>query len=124
MSLSQNISPSGSSNGMSNEVTAYLNISSAAVEDGGEYTCLASNQAGQVAHSARLNIYGNIQLTFSSNYRALIIYQSFINYLYIIKGLPYIRPIPKVTAVAETDVSIKCPAAGYPLMDVVWNKGD
>ena len=60
MSLSQNISPSGSSNGMSNEVTAYLNISSAAVEDGGEYTCLASNQAGQVAHSARLNIYGNI----------------------------------------------------------------
>ena len=43
---------------MSSEVTAYLNISSAAVEDGGEYTCLASNQAGQVAHSARLNIYG------------------------------------------------------------------
>jgi hypothetical protein len=45
--------------------------------------------------------------------------QQFIN----LKGLPYIRPIPKVTAVAETDVSIKCPAAGYPLMDVVWNKG-
>jgi hypothetical protein len=56
MSLSQIVSPSN--NGMSSEVTAYLNISSAAVEDGGEYTCLASNQAGQVAHSARLNIYG------------------------------------------------------------------
>ncbi len=117
MSLSQNISPSGSSNGMSSEVTAYLNISSAAVEDGGEYTCLASNQAGQEAHSARLNIYGILTIH-------QIIVQLSINYLSIMKGLPYIRPIPKVTAVAETDVSIKCPAAGYPLMDVVWNKGD
>ena len=60
MSLSQTISPGirGAGGSSSNEVTAYLNISSAAVEDGGEYTCLASNQAGQVSHSARLNIYG------------------------------------------------------------------
>lgn len=42
----------------SGETTGYLNISNAQVEDGGEYTCLARNQAGEASHSARLNIYG------------------------------------------------------------------
>ena len=40
------------------EVISYLNISSARVEDGGEYTCLVKNKAGQAVHSSRLNVYG------------------------------------------------------------------
>ena len=40
------------------ETTGYLNITNAQVEDGGEYTCVARNQAGEAAHSSRLNIYG------------------------------------------------------------------
>ena len=47
----QALSPSG-------EITSYLNISSAHVEDGGEYTCVARNQAGEATHSSRLNVYG------------------------------------------------------------------
>ena len=39
-------------------------------------------------------------------------------------GLPYIRPIPKITAVAEADVSIKCPVSGYPILEIVWSKGE
>ncbi|KAI9558120.1 hypothetical protein GHT06_014873 [Daphnia sinensis] len=78
------------------ETTGHLNISSAQVEDGGEYTCVAKNTAGEVSHSSRLNIY----------------------------GLPYIRNMPKMTAVAEADVSIKCPVAGYPIMEISWSRGE
>lgn len=39
------------------------------------------------------------------------------------KGLPFIRPIPKLTAVADADVSVKCPVAGYPIMEIMWTKG-
>lgn len=77
------------------ETTGHLNISSAQVEDGGEYTCVAKNLAGQTSHSSRLNVY----------------------------GLPYIRNMPKMTAVSEADVSIKCPVAGYPIMEIAWTRG-
>lgn len=45
------------------ETTGFLNITSAQVEDGGEYACVARNQAGEASHSARLNVYGNSRLT-------------------------------------------------------------
>lgn len=77
------------------ETTGHLNISSAQVEDGGEYTCVAKNPAGEASHSSRLNIY----------------------------GLPYIRNMPKMTSVADADVSIKCPVAGYPIMEISWSRG-
>ena len=38
-------------------------------------------------------------------------------------GLPYVRPMPKITAVADADAVIRCPAAGYPLVDIEWMKG-
>lgn len=40
------------------ETTGYLNITSVQIEDGGEYTCVARNLAGEAKHSARLNVYG------------------------------------------------------------------
>lgn len=40
------------------DVIAHLNITSVRVEDGGLYTCRASNKMGFVEHSARLNVYG------------------------------------------------------------------
>ena len=50
------------------EVISYLNITSARVEDGGEYTCLSKNKAGQAAHSSRLNVYGKpLRLKSSTN---------------------------------------------------------
>ena len=77
------------------ETTGHLNISSAQVEDGGEYTCVATNLAGETSHSSRLNVY----------------------------GLPYIRNMPKMTAVSDAEVSIKCPVAGYPIMEIAWTRG-
>lgn len=40
------------------DVISHVNISHVMVEDGGEYSCVASNRAGKVSHSARLNVYG------------------------------------------------------------------
>ncbi|XP_024084690.1 Down syndrome cell adhesion molecule-like protein Dscam2 [Cimex lectularius] len=77
------------------DVISHVNISHVVVEDGGEYTCTAENRAGKVSHSARLNVY----------------------------GLPYIRMIPKVTAVAGEEFQIKCPVAGYPIEEIKWERG-
>ncbi|XP_063239602.1 LOW QUALITY PROTEIN: cell adhesion molecule Dscam2-like [Bacillus rossius redtenbacheri] len=76
------------------DVISHVNISHVTVEDGGEYTCSAENRAGAAAHSARLNVY----------------------------GLPYIRLIPKVTAVAGETLRLKCPVAGYPIEDIRWER--
>jgi len=40
-------------------VISHVNITNVEPFDGGLYTCLAQNSMGSVAHSARLNIYGN-----------------------------------------------------------------
>ncbi|XP_037907259.1 Down syndrome cell adhesion molecule-like protein Dscam2 isoform X7 [Hermetia illucens] len=76
------------------DVISHVNISHVLVEDGGEYSCIAENRAGKASHSARLNIY----------------------------GLPYIRPIPKVTAVAGETLNLKCPVAGYPIEEIHWER--
>ncbi|XP_074032455.1 Down syndrome cell adhesion molecule 2 isoform X3 [Leptinotarsa decemlineata] len=77
------------------DVISHVNISNVMVEDGGEYTCTAENRAGKSSHSARLNIY----------------------------GMPYIRLIPKVTAVAGETLQLKCPVAGYPIDEIHWERG-
>ncbi|XP_048525936.1 Down syndrome cell adhesion molecule-like protein Dscam2 isoform X1 [Dendroctonus ponderosae] len=76
------------------DVISHVNISHVMVEDGGEYTCTAENRAGKTAHSARLNVY----------------------------GLPYIRILPKVTAVAGEQLKLKCPVAGYPIEEIHWER--
>ena len=42
------------------EVISHVNISRSLVDDGGLFTCMATNRAGSTSHSARLNIYGEI----------------------------------------------------------------
>ncbi|KAB0795843.1 hypothetical protein PPYR_09904 [Photinus pyralis] len=77
------------------DVISHVNISHVMVEDGGEYTCTAENRAGKTSHSARLNVY----------------------------GMPYIRLIPKVTAVAGETLQLKCPVAGFPIEEIHWERG-
>ncbi|XP_048510955.1 Down syndrome cell adhesion molecule-like protein Dscam2 isoform X2 [Athalia rosae] len=76
------------------DVISHVNISSVKPEDGGEYECTASSRAGEASHAARLNIY----------------------------GLPYVRPMPAVSAVAGKQLHIKCPVAGYPIDSIIWEK--
>ncbi|XP_070159734.1 cell adhesion molecule Dscam2 isoform X3 [Polyergus mexicanus] len=78
------------------DVISHVNITSVKPEDGGEYECIAGSRAGEARHSARLNIY----------------------------GLPYVRPMSPVSAVAGKQLYIKCPVAGYPIESIVWEKGD
>lgn len=37
-------------------------------------------------------------------------------------GLPYIRILPKVTAVAGEQLKLKCPVAGYPIEEIHWER--
>ncbi|XP_015171258.1 PREDICTED: Down syndrome cell adhesion molecule-like protein Dscam2 isoform X9 [Polistes dominula] len=78
------------------DVISHVNISHVMVEDGGEYSCTAENRAGKVTHAARLNVY----------------------------GLPYIRLIPKVTAVDGEQLRLKCPVAGYPIEEIKWERAN
>lgn len=80
---------------LQDDVVSHLNISRVTEQDGGEYACVASNTAGKASHAARVNVY----------------------------GLPYIREMPKVTAVAGSDLNIKCPVAGYPIESITWERG-
>lgn len=38
-------------------------------------------------------------------------------------GVPYIRVIPPVTAVAGETLRLKCPVAGYPIDEIYWEQG-
>ena len=45
------------------------------------------------------------------------------NYDSVPPGLPFIRAIPKVTAVAGETMEIKCPVAGFPIEEIKWERG-
>lgn len=77
------------------DVVSYVNVSNMRVEDGGEYKCHVINDYGQVAHSARMNVI----------------------------GVPFIRPLKNVTAVANQDLVLKCHVAGYPIDSITWEIG-
>uniref|UniRef100_A0A1B0CC48 Ig-like domain-containing protein n=1 Tax=Lutzomyia longipalpis TaxID=7200 RepID=A0A1B0CC48_LUTLO len=76
------------------DVISHVNISAVKSEDGGEYECAAKSISGSTSHSARLNVY----------------------------GMPYIRPMSQISAVAGKTMNIKCPVAGYPIESIVWEK--
>jgi hypothetical protein len=77
------------------DVISHVNVSNLREEDGGEYMCTARNAVAQVSHSARINVY----------------------------GLPFIRPMPRITAVAGSDLVVKCPVAGHPIESITWERG-
>ncbi|KAH8025623.1 hypothetical protein HPB51_010684 [Rhipicephalus microplus] len=76
-------------------VHSYVNLTSVRVEDGGLYSCVARNSAGQASHSARL----------------------------VVPGKPVARrPTANVTALAGHTVRLYCPVAGYPIESIAWQK--
>ena len=78
------------------DVISHVNVSSVHVSDGGTYTCTATNTAGDVSHSARLNVYGP----------------------------PQVRPMGDMSAVAGEFFIVTCPIGGHPVHKIVWKKGN
>ncbi|XP_054281240.1 cell adhesion molecule Dscam2-like [Macrosteles quadrilineatus] len=78
------------------DVISHVNITSVKVEDGGTYKCTATNRVGEASHSAELYVY----------------------------GLPQVRPMGEVSAVAGEALIISCPVAGYPIHTIKWFRGD
>ncbi|XP_069693342.1 cell adhesion molecule Dscam2-like [Periplaneta americana] len=76
------------------DVISHVNISKVAVVDGGTYECAAENRVGRTTHSAPLRVY----------------------------GLPIIRKMPPISAVAGEKLAVTCPAAGFPIHAVTWEK--
>ncbi|KAL7636324.1 UNVERIFIED_CONTAM: hypothetical protein RMT77_013083 [Armadillidium vulgare] len=75
-------------------VIGYLHIPSVAVEDGGMWSCSASNRAGNIVHKERLNV----------------------------RGPPSIRPMAPTSVVAGELTSFDCVVVGYPIDSVYWEK--
>ncbi|XP_070392553.1 cell adhesion molecule Dscam1-like [Dermacentor albipictus] len=78
------------------QVNSFVNLTAATTEDGGRYQCHASNDAETVSHGARLNV----------------------------RGPPLVRAMRNVSVLAGRTLMVHCPAAGYPLSQILWYKGD
>ncbi|XP_063872912.1 cell adhesion molecule Dscam2-like [Scylla paramamosain] len=77
------------------KVISHVNITRVRVEDGGRYSCTATNTAAAVVHSAPLHVYGR----------------------------PHVRPMGPVSAVAGETFRVQCPVAGFPITSITWAKG-
>ncbi|KAK3855319.1 hypothetical protein Pcinc_038269, partial [Petrolisthes cinctipes] len=113
--------------GVGGAVVSHVNLTGVRTEDGGAYTCTATNRAGKTTHTARLNVYGecgrcgtfNITHYSSSN----LVTASFPSALSsLTPGAAYVRPMSVVTAVAGEQLTVHCPAAGYPLAKITWTR--
>ncbi|XP_071438868.1 cell adhesion molecule Dscam2-like isoform X2 [Hetaerina americana] len=79
---------------VSGDVISHVNISKVSVEDGGNYACAAINRVGITFHTAPLHVY----------------------------GLPMVRKMPPISAVAGEPLYVTCPAAGFPIAGINWEK--
>ncbi|XP_075741847.1 cell adhesion molecule Dscam1-like [Rhipicephalus microplus] len=78
------------------QVNSFVNVTAATTEDGGRYQCHASNDVETVSHGARMNV----------------------------RGHPFVRVMRNVSVLAGRTLIVHCPAAGYPLTQIFWHKGD
>jgi hypothetical protein len=56
----------------------------------------------------------NTPSTFTGNFHLFLLFPS---------GLPIIRKMPPISAVAGEPLVVTCPAAGFPIHAVTWEKG-
>ena len=75
-------------------VNSFVNISSIVVQDGGLYSCQASNGIKRIFHKARINVLGP----------------------------PFVKPMQDVTIVSGQTLIIHCPWSGFPIESILWFK--
>ncbi|ESO07942.1 hypothetical protein HELRODRAFT_190821 [Helobdella robusta] len=75
--------------------TSFVNITNVKVEDGGRMRCVARNKVGIDSQESTLNI----------------------------RGVPYVKPMKNVTAIAGGQLRIVCHVSGFPLKQILWKKG-
>lgn len=128
---------------MFGDVISHVNITAVKSEDGGGYECTAVSKAGSASHYGRLNIYGNaikherllnfhfffivvgqLSFFFSVCHRRTNheIFCKIKLFFFVHVGSPYVRPMEPISAIAGKSLTIKCPAAGYPLDTITWEK--
>ncbi|GIY69686.1 down syndrome cell adhesion molecule-like protein Dscam2 [Caerostris darwini] len=76
------------------DVVSSVNFTSVGVSDSGVYTCEASNDAGSISYSKRLNVFGPL----------------------------FIRTINNLTALAGETFMTMCPFGGYPFDSIAWKR--
>lgn len=76
-------------------IESALTVFKVRPEDGGMYSCKASNRLSTVSHHARLQTY----------------------------GLPVVRSMGNLSVVAQHNLTVICPVYGYPIHQISWYKG-
>lgn len=72
---------------------SYVNISQAEVFDTGQYKCIADNGLAHAVHEAQISVSGPLQ----------------------------VKPMSNITVLASTSFRVRCPVAGYPIVDIQWH---
>ncbi|KAF8796621.1 Down syndrome cell adhesion molecule like protein [Argiope bruennichi] len=78
------------------DVVSSVNFTSVSVSDSGVYSCEASNDAGSVSYSKRLNVFGPL----------------------------FIRTVNNLTALAGEAFMTLCPFGGYPFDAIRWKRDE
>ncbi|XP_037086428.1 Down syndrome cell adhesion molecule-like protein Dscam2 isoform X6 [Pollicipes pollicipes] len=76
----------------SGTVVSYLNVTNILTNDGGLFKCEATSKVGSVAHQARIDV----------------------------RGVPYVKPMKKMSVVAGQTLMKTCPVAGHPIDSITW----
>ena len=74
-------------------VVSFVNISKVNTEHGGEWTCIAHSEVGDIRYSASLTVFGP----------------------------PHVRKMPNITLVAHETLRIKCPVGGI-FDEISWER--
>ncbi|XP_054712617.1 cell adhesion molecule DSCAM-like [Uloborus diversus] len=78
------------------DVASSINFTAVEITNSGVYSCEASNDAGLIDYSNRLNVFGHV----------------------------FIRNINNLTAINGEKFSVICPFGGYPYESITWKKDD
>ncbi len=74
-------------------IISFVNISTIGSEHGGEWTCIARSEVGQISYSSKL----------------------------IVNGSPFVRQMPNRTLVTHQDLKLKCSVGGN-VEEISWDK--